>query len=149
MAPRARAGHARGRLTARAATVDLAVNAQDRNVPSGEPTAAEDVAGIQKTPVPQITLINKRDVPALMSTRIALDSAGKLVSDRSECLMVTGTAERAFARSASPGVSRRGNGGVSWAPVVEFAAGAKKAHAQFQRQTLEAIHAAAAAENAD
>ena len=41
------------------------------------------------------------------------------------------------------------NGGVSWAPVVEFAAGAKKAHAQFQRQTLEAIHAAAAAENAD
>ena len=41
------------------------------------------------------------------------------------------------------------NGGVSWAPVVEFAAGAKKARAQFQRQALEAIHAAAAAENAD
>jgi hypothetical protein len=39
--------------------------------------------------------------------------------------------------------------GVSWAPVVEFAAGVKKARAQFQRQALEAIHAAAAAENAD
>jgi hypothetical protein len=39
------------------------------------------------------------------------------------------------------------NGGVSWAPVVEFAAGAKKARAEFQRQALEAVHAAAEADN--
>jgi hypothetical protein len=38
------------------------------------------------------------------------------------------------------------NGGVSWAPVVEFAAGAKKARAEFQRQALEAVHAVAEAE---
>jgi hypothetical protein len=38
------------------------------------------------------------------------------------------------------------NGGVSWAPVVEFAAGAEKARAEFQRQALAAVHAAAAAE---
>jgi hypothetical protein len=81
--------------------VDLAVNAHNRNAPVGEPTAAEDVAGNQETQVPQFTLITKRDVPALMSKRIALDSAGKLVSDGSKCLMVTGTAARAFAGSAS------------------------------------------------
>jgi hypothetical protein len=81
--------------------VDLAVNAQDRNVPSGEPTAAEDVAGNQKTQVPQITLITKRDVPSLMSKRISLTNDGKPHSDGSKCLMVTGTAERAFARTAS------------------------------------------------
>jgi hypothetical protein len=40
------------------------------------------------------------------------------------------------------------NGGVSWSPVVEFAAGAKKMRAEFQRQALEAAHAAAEANNA-
>ena len=101
MAPRARAGHAGRRLTARAATVESVVNAHDRKAPSGEPAAVEHVTGNHTTHVPQITLISKRDVPALMSKRIALDSAGKLVSDGSECLMTTGTAARAFAGSAS------------------------------------------------
>jgi len=45
-------------------------------------------------------LITKRDVPSLMSKRISLDADGKLKSDGSECLMVTGTAERASAETA-------------------------------------------------
>jgi len=49
----------------------------------------------------QITLITKRDVPSLMSKRISLTNDGKLHSDGSKCLMVTGTAERAFAGKAS------------------------------------------------
>jgi len=77
------------------------VNAHDPNAPIGEPTAAEDVGGNHKTHVPQITLITKRGSQPLMSKRISLDSDGKLHSDGSECLMITGTAARAFAGSAS------------------------------------------------
>jgi hypothetical protein len=51
--------------------------------------------------VPQITLITKRDTPALMSKRISLDKGGKLHSDATECRMVHGTAARAFAATAS------------------------------------------------
>ena len=54
-----------------------------------------------KDTCPQITLITKRDVPALMSKRISLDADGKLKSDGSECRMVTGTTERAFAGTAA------------------------------------------------
>jgi hypothetical protein len=50
---------------------------------------------------PQITLITKRDTPPLMSKRISLDGDGKLKSDGSECRMVTGTALREFAGTAS------------------------------------------------
>jgi hypothetical protein len=50
---------------------------------------------------PQITVISKRETPALMSKRISLDGAGKLKSDGSECRMTTGTAARAFAGTAS------------------------------------------------
>jgi hypothetical protein len=63
-------------------------------------TAEHDI-GCAKVPVPQITLIAKRDTPALMSKRISLDGEGKLKSDGSECRMVTGTAARAFAATAS------------------------------------------------
>src|SRR5690348_14112729 len=49
---------------------------------------------------PQITLITKRDEPSLMSKRISLDADGKLKSDGSACLMVSGTAERAYAETA-------------------------------------------------
>jgi hypothetical protein len=35
------------------------------------------------------------------------------------------------------------NGETAWQPIVEFAEGAKEAREQFQRQALEAIHAAA------
>ena len=77
------------------------MNAHDPNAPIGEPTAAEDVGGNHKTHVTEITLITKRDVPALMSKRISLNSEGKLKSDGSECLMTAGTAARAFAGSAS------------------------------------------------
>src|SRR6516162_767309 len=52
------------------------------------------------TPVPQVTLIYKRDTPALMSKKIFLDSDGKLKSDGSDCRMITGTAVRAFAGTA-------------------------------------------------
>jgi hypothetical protein len=50
---------------------------------------------------PQITLITKLDTPALMSKRISLDGEGKLKSDGSECRMITGTAARVFAGTAS------------------------------------------------
>src|SRR5580704_7940557 len=50
---------------------------------------------------PQITVISKRETPALMSKRISLDGEGKLKSDGSECRMTTGTAARAFAGTAS------------------------------------------------
>jgi hypothetical protein len=50
---------------------------------------------------PQITLITKRDTPALMSKRISLDVDSKLRSDGSECRMVNGTATRARAGTAS------------------------------------------------
>jgi len=63
-------------------------------------TAEHDI-GSAKTHVPQITLITKRDTPALMSKRISLDGEGKLKSDGSECRMITGTAARAFAATAS------------------------------------------------
>jgi MT-A70 len=46
------------------------------------------------TPVPQITLINKRDTPALISKRSFLDGDGKLESDGSGCRMSTGKAAR-------------------------------------------------------
>jgi hypothetical protein len=77
------------------------VNAHNPHQPTGEPAAADDGVGSQKTLVPQITVITKRDVPSLMSKRISLDADGKLKSDGSECLMVTGTAERASAETAS------------------------------------------------
>jgi hypothetical protein len=50
---------------------------------------------------PQITRITKLDTPALMSKRISIDGEGKLKSDGSECRMITGTAARAFAGTAS------------------------------------------------
>ena len=77
------------------------MNAYNPNPPSGEPIAADDEIDSHNTPVPQITLINKRDTPALMSKRISLDWDGKLKSDGSECRMITGTAARAFAGTAS------------------------------------------------
>jgi len=77
------------------------VNVYNPNPPSGEPIAADDEIDSHNTPVPQITLINKRDTPALMSKRISLDWDGKLKSDGSECRMITGTAARAFAGTAS------------------------------------------------
>src|SRR4029077_16699117 len=80
------------------------VNAHDPNPPSGEATAAG--YGVGKATAgeamsPQITLITKRDVPALMSKRISLTSDGKLKSDGSECRMITGTAALAPAGTAS------------------------------------------------
>jgi hypothetical protein len=51
------------------------------DVLSGEPTAADDGIGNRKMHVPQLTLITKRDTPALMSKRICLDGEGKLKSD--------------------------------------------------------------------
>jgi hypothetical protein len=77
------------------------VNAYDRNPPIGEPIAADDDIESCNTPVPQITLINKRDTTALMSKKIFLDSDGKLKSDGSECRMITGTAARVFAGTSS------------------------------------------------
>ena len=76
------------------------MNAYDPNPPSGEPIAADADIGSYNTPVPQITLITKRDVPPLMSKRISLYADGKLKSDGSECRMVTGTAERTSAETA-------------------------------------------------
>ncbi len=74
----------------------------------GKPTAADDGIGNPKTHVPQITLITKRDTPALMSKRISLDGEGKLKSDGSECRMITGTAARAFvANRKCPGANHR------------------------------------------
>jgi len=73
------------------------VNVHDPNPPSDEPVDADD----RKLRVPQITLITKRDVPSLMSKRISLDATGKLRSDGSPCLMVAGTATRAFAATAN------------------------------------------------
>jgi hypothetical protein len=77
------------------------VNAHNPNPPSGEPIAADADIDSYNTPVPQITLINKHDTPALMSKKIFLDGDGKLKSDGSECRMITGTAVRAFAGTAS------------------------------------------------
>jgi hypothetical protein len=61
------------------------------------PASAADSTDVS----PQITLITKRGTPALMSKRISLNTEGKLHSDASECRMVTGTAARAFAATAS------------------------------------------------
>jgi hypothetical protein len=36
------------------------------------------------------------------------------------------------------------DGNTAWSPLVEFAAGAKEARAQFQQQAIAAVHAAAA-----
>jgi hypothetical protein len=77
------------------------VNAYNPNPPSGELIAADADIGSYNTPVPQITLINKRDKPALMSKKIFLDSDGNIKSDGSECRMITGTAARAFAGTSS------------------------------------------------
>jgi hypothetical protein len=65
------------------------VNAPDPKPPISEPTTVENVTGYHKTQVPQITLITKRDAPALMSKRISLDGEGKLKSDGSDCRMTT------------------------------------------------------------
>jgi hypothetical protein len=73
------------------------MNAYDPNPLGGEPIAADDDIDT----VPQITLVDKRDTPALMSKHISLTNDGKLHSDGSKCLMVTGAAARAFARTAS------------------------------------------------
>ena len=70
-------------------------------VQQATPLAADDEIDSYNMPVPQITLITKRDTPALMSKHISLTNDGKLHSDGSKCLMVTGTAARAFARTAS------------------------------------------------
>ena len=43
------------------------MNAYNPNPPSGEPIAADADIDNDNTPVPQITLINKRDTPYLMS----------------------------------------------------------------------------------
>jgi hypothetical protein len=80
------------------------MNAHDPNPPTGEPTPAEHAAGsatAAESVSPQITLITKRDLPALMSKRISLDGDGKLKSDGSECRMTSGTAARAPAPSAN------------------------------------------------
>src|SRR2546423_1350572 len=77
------------------------MNAHDPNPPIGEPAATDDGISNDKGHVPQITLITKRDTPSLMSKRISLDGEGKLKSDGSECRMITGTAARAFAATAS------------------------------------------------
>ena len=77
------------------------MNAHDPNPPNGEPWGTEGVDTGRDARVPQITLITKRDVPSLMSKRIYLDATGKLQSDGSPCLMVAGTAARAFAGTAS------------------------------------------------
>jgi hypothetical protein len=71
------------------------------NAPDPKPITVEHVTGYHKTHVPQITLITKRDAPALMSKRISLDGDGKLKSDGSECRMITGMAAREFAGTAS------------------------------------------------
>jgi hypothetical protein len=76
------------------------VNAHNPNPPSGEPITADADIDSNNTLVPQITLINKRDTPDLMSKKIFLDCDGKLKSDGSECRMTTGTAARAFAGTA-------------------------------------------------
>src|SRR6516162_4244388 len=76
------------------------MNAYDPYPLSGEPIAADDDVDSYNT-VPQITLVNKRDTPALMSKHISLTNDGKLHSDGSKCLMVTGTAARAFAGTTS------------------------------------------------
>jgi hypothetical protein len=76
---------------------DMGATPADENAAA---TAEHDI-GSAKTHVPQITLITKRDTPALMSKRISLDGEGKLKSDGSECRMITGTAARAFAATAS------------------------------------------------
>ncbi|MCA1533858.1 hypothetical protein I6F21_14950 [Bradyrhizobium sp. NBAIM03] len=79
------------------------MNAHDPNSPSGEPTNAEPEASKASAGglMPQITLITKRDIPALMSKRISLTNDGKLRSDGSECRMILGAAARAFAGTAS------------------------------------------------
>jgi hypothetical protein len=80
------------------------VNAHDPNPPSGEATAAGCGVGkatAGETMSPQITLITKHDVPALMSKRISLTNDGNLKSDGSECRMITGTAAREFVGTAS------------------------------------------------
>ena len=76
---------------------NMAATPADENAAA---TAEYDI-GSAKTHVPQITLITKRDTPALMSKRISLDGEGKLKGDGSECRMITGTAARAFAGTAS------------------------------------------------
>ena len=77
------------------------MNPPDPKSPIGGPTTVEHVTGYHKIDVPQITLITKRDTPALMSKRISLDGEGKLKSDGSECRMITGMAAREFAGTAS------------------------------------------------
>ena len=77
------------------------MNAHNPTSPTGEPLGAEGVEAGHDARVPQITLITKRDVPALMSKRIYLDATGKLKSDGSGCLMVAGTAARSFAGTAN------------------------------------------------
>jgi hypothetical protein len=62
---------------------------------------AENATPATEPGTAQITLISKRDEPFLMSKRIWLDASGKLNSDGSACLMVTGTAERTPAETAS------------------------------------------------
>ena len=73
------------------------MNAYDPNPLGGEPIAADDDIDSHNPLVPQITLVNKRDTPALMSKHISLTNDGKLHSDGSKCLMVTGRRPRVCA----------------------------------------------------
>jgi hypothetical protein len=82
------------------ATSEAGITAAVTERQQGPPASAAKIGG-HIAPVPQITLINKRGTPALMSKRIFLDGDGKLNSDGSECRMVTGAAERAFAGTAN------------------------------------------------
>ena len=57
----------------------------------------EQIANIGAAMVPQLTLITKRDIPALMSKRISLTNDGNLRSEASDCRMIVGMATRVFA----------------------------------------------------
>jgi hypothetical protein len=90
------------KLTAVDAEIILArLSGELQIVSVGEPIAGDGVGAEHAQRVPQITLITDRDVPPLMSKRILLDANGKLKSDGSACLMVTGTAERTPVETAA------------------------------------------------
>lgn len=76
------------------------MNAHNPHLPSGQPIVPDENTG-DNVHVPQITVITKCDVPALMSKRISLGADGNLKSDGSECRMTAGTAARAFVGTAS------------------------------------------------
>src|SRR3954447_18337715 len=71
------------------------MNAHDPNLKPGTDVDRDNGCFLQ------ITLITKRGTPAFMSKRISIGEDGKLKSDGSECRMLTGTAARVRARTAS------------------------------------------------